>query len=49
MFNLSNYSTKSKYDDNSNKLAVGKTKHDTAGGSIEEFAELKTKMYSGRW
>ena len=31
MFNLSNYSTKSKYYDNSNKLVVGKMKDETAG------------------
>ena len=45
MFNLSNYSTKSKYYDNSNKLVVGKMKDETAGVAIEEFPGLKPKMY----
>ena len=31
MFNFSNYSTKSKYYDDSNKLAAGKMKDETAG------------------
>ena len=46
MFNLSDYSTKSKYYDNSNKLVVGKMKHETAVVAIEEFLGLKPKMYS---
>ena len=44
MFDLSNYSTKSKYD-NSNKLVVGKMKDETAGFVIEHFVNLKPKMY----
>ena len=44
MFDLSNYSTKSKYD-NSNKLVVGKMKGETAGVVIEHFVSLKPKMY----
>ena len=43
MFDFSNYSTKSKYYDNSNKLVVGKTKDETAAVVIEES---KPKMYS---
>ena len=43
MFDLSNYSTKSKYD-NSNKLVVGKMKDETAGVVIEHFVNLKPKM-----
>ena len=35
MFNFSNYSTKSKYCYNSNKLVVGKIKDETAGVVIE--------------
>ena len=35
MFDFSNYSTKSKYYDNSNKLVVGKMKDETAGVAIE--------------
>ena len=36
MFDFSNYSTKSKYCDNSNKLVVGKMKDETAGVAIED-------------
>ena len=46
MFNYSNYSTKSKYYDNSNKLVVDKMKDETAGVAIEEFVGLKPKMHS---
>ena len=46
MFDLSNYSTKSKYYDNSNKLVVDKMKDETAGVAIEEFFRLKPKMHS---
>ena len=46
MFDFSNYWTKSKYYDNSNKLVVGKMKDETAGIAIEEFVRLKPKMYS---
>ena len=34
-FDLSNYSTKSKYYHNSNKLVIGKMKYETAGFAIE--------------
>ena len=37
MFHFSNYSAKSKYYDNSNKLVVGKMKYETACVGIEEF------------
>ena len=46
MFDFSNYSTKSKYYENSNKLVDGKMKDETAGVAIEEFLELKLKLYS---
>ena len=46
MFDFSNYSTKSKYYDNSNKLVVGKMNNETAGVTIEELVGLKTKIYS---
>ena len=46
MFHFSNYSTKSKCYDNSNKLVAGKMKDETAGVAIEEFVGLKPKMYS---
>ena len=45
MFDFSNYSTKSKYYDNSNKLVVPKMKGETAGFAIEEFVGLKPNMY----
>ena len=46
MFDFSNYSTKSKYHDNSNKLVIGKIKDETGGVAIEGFVGLKPKMYS---
>ena len=46
MFDLSNYSTKLKYYDNSNKSVVGKIKDETASVAIEESVGLKPKMYS---
>ena len=45
MFDFSNYSTKSKYD-NSNKLVVGKMKDELGGVAIKEFIRLKPRMYS---
>ena len=44
MFDLSNYSTKSKYYNDSNKLVADKMKHETNGVAVTEFVELKTKM-----
>ena len=46
MLDFSNYSTKSKYCDNSNQLVVGKMEDQTAGVAIERFVILKPKMYS---
>ena len=46
MFDFSNYSTKSKYYENTNKLVVGKMIYETAGVAIEEFVVLRPKMYS---
>ena len=46
MFDFSNYSTKSKYYDNSKKLVIRKMKDVTKGVAIEEFVGLKPKMYS---
>ena len=43
---FSNYSTKSKYYNNSIKLVVGKMKDETIGVAIEEFAALKPKISS---
>ena len=45
MIGFSNYSTKSKYYDNSNSLVIGKMKDETAGVVIEEFVRLQLKMY----
>ena len=45
MFDFSNYSTKSKYYDNSNKLVIGKMKNETGGFAVEEFIGLKPKVY----
>ena len=46
MFDFSNYSTKSKYCDNSNKFVIGKMKDLTRVVVIEEVVRLKPKMYS---
>ena len=46
MFDFSNYSTKSKYCDNWNKLVIDKIKNETAGVDTEEFVGLKPKIYS---
>ena len=46
MFYFSNYSAKSKYYDDSNKLDIGKMKDETGGVATEDFVGLKPKMYS---
>ena len=46
MFDFSNYSTKSKYYDDSNKLVVCKMKNETASVTIKDVFGLKPKMYS---
>ena len=46
MFDFSNYSTKSKYYNYSNKLVNGKMKDKTASVAIEEFVGFEPKMYS---
>ena len=45
MFDFRNFSTKSKYCDNSNKLVINKMKDETAGGAVKEFVRLKPKIY----
>ena len=40
MFDFSNYWTKSKFYDNSDKLVFGKMRDQTAGVAIEEFIGL---------
>ena len=37
MFDFSNYSSNSKYYDDSNKLVIGKMKDETGGVAIEQF------------
>ena len=46
MFDFSNFSAKSKYYDNSNKIIVVKMKDKTAGAAIEEYVGFKSNMYS---
>ena len=46
MLYFRNYSTKSKYYDISNKLLIGRMNNETGVVAIEEFVELKLKMYS---
>ena len=45
MSDFSNYSTKSKYHDDSNKVVIGKMKHENGGVANEEFVGLKAKLY----
>ena len=46
MFHFRNFSMKSKYYDDSNKLVVGKIKDKTAGVLLEKFVGLKPRIYS---
>ena len=46
MFDFSNYLTKSKHYDDSNKSEIGKVKDDNAGVAIKEFVHLYSKMNS---
>ena len=46
MFDFNNYSNKSKYCGNSNKIVIGKIKVKAAGIAIHEFVGMKPKMYS---
>ena len=46
MFDFNNYSTKSKYYGDSNKLVIGKMKDKAGGFAIDKFVGLKPKMYS---
>ena len=45
MSRFGDYSSKSKYYDDSNKLVYGKMEDETAAVAIEELAGLKQKMY----
>ena len=40
------YLTNSKYQDDSNKLLIGKVKNETGGVAVEKFVRLKSKMDS---
>ena len=46
VFDFSNFSTKSKYYDNSNKLVIEEMKDEIAGVAIKELVGLKPKMYT---
>ena len=46
MLHFSNYSAKSKYYDDSNKLGVGKMKNEKTDVAFKKFVGLKPKMYS---
>ena len=46
MFCFSNYSTKSKYYDDSNKLVIGQMKDKSGSVAIEEIVGLMSKVYS---
>ena len=46
MFDFSNFSTKSKYYDDSNKLVIDKRKNETVCVAMKEFVVLKTNMSS---
>ena len=46
MFDFSNHSAKSKYQDDTNALVVREIKHGIGGVANEEFVALKSKIYS---
>ena len=46
MFDFSNYLTKSKCYDDSNKIAIGRLKDETGGIAINKFVGLNPEMYS---
>ena len=46
MLDFSNYSSESKYFDDSNKSVAGKMKHESRKVAIKQFVGLKPKMYS---
>ena len=45
MFDFSNFSTKSKYYDGSNKLVIDERKNERVCVAIKEIVVLKTNMY----
>ena len=48
MFDFSNYWTKSKYCDDSNKLVIGKMKDENSGVAIEEFVAKDVFIFRRR-
>ena len=46
LFDFSNYSKDSKLFDSTNKKVIGKIKDEFGGIIVDEFVELKSKMYS---
>ena len=46
LFDVSNYSKDSKFYDSTNKKVIGKMKDEYGGAIIDEFAGLKSKMFS---
>ena len=46
MFDFSNYSSRSKYYDDTNALVFRKMKDEMGGVTIKKVVGLKTKMYS---
>ena len=46
LFDFSNYPKDSKFFDETNKKIIGKMKDESEGKIIDEFVELKSKMYS---
>ena len=46
LFDFSNYSKGSKFFDETNKKVIGKIKDEIGGVILNEFAGLKSKMYS---
>ena len=46
LFDFSNYSKDSTFFENANKKVIGKMKDEYGGVIIDDFAGLKSKMYS---
>ena len=44
MFSFTNYSTRSKYFNDSNKLAIGKMKYESGGFAIKKLQKVQIKM-----
>ena len=44
IFDVSNYSSKLKYCNDSNELVIGKLKDETGGDATEEFVGLEAKV-----